>query len=277
MVVSLVGLFNRVIHESLTASGIRAPFVTILIDLADYPPHFWIERQKQYLIVGSKKAKYQALAAGYDPASVFQASGMIIHPNFYDEDPVAPQELAESLVQDQRITGIVSFGGYGGTEMVRIAKRLSRLRDKLQCVFVCGHNRNLKRRIERLTQDHFWHVVGFTDRMPFYLRTSDFFIGKPGSISLCEAVRLRVPVITTRSWRTMPQERYPADWIRELSTGLVLKSFRRIDRAVEELLQQPGALDRFRRNLASVEIRAVLEIPSILEEILERERPSPSL
>jgi len=41
LVVSLVPHFNRAFRESLP----RTPFVTILTDLADYPPHMWIERQ----------------------------------------------------------------------------------------------------------------------------------------------------------------------------------------------------------------------------------------
>ena len=31
----------------------ETPMVTILTDLADCPPHFWIERQQQYLICGT--------------------------------------------------------------------------------------------------------------------------------------------------------------------------------------------------------------------------------
>ena len=32
-----------------------SPFVTILTDFADYPPHFWIERQDQYFICGTDR------------------------------------------------------------------------------------------------------------------------------------------------------------------------------------------------------------------------------
>ena len=28
----------------------------MLTDIADYPPHFWIERQSQYVICGSRRA-----------------------------------------------------------------------------------------------------------------------------------------------------------------------------------------------------------------------------
>jgi 1,2-diacylglycerol 3-beta-galactosyltransferase len=45
MVVSVVPNFNRALYQGLRRVSPRAPYVTILTDLADYPPHFWIERQ----------------------------------------------------------------------------------------------------------------------------------------------------------------------------------------------------------------------------------------
>src|SRR5947199_2124932 len=56
MVVSLVPNFNRAIREALTRAKPGVPLVTALTDIADYPPHFWIERQDQYLVCGSDKA-----------------------------------------------------------------------------------------------------------------------------------------------------------------------------------------------------------------------------
>ena len=57
MVVSLVPNFNRAMYQALSAARPGAPYVTILTDFADSPPHFWIEpRQAQHLICGTAKA-----------------------------------------------------------------------------------------------------------------------------------------------------------------------------------------------------------------------------
>ena len=40
----LVPHFNRAIAESLRHVRPATPFVTVLTDIADYPPHFWMER-----------------------------------------------------------------------------------------------------------------------------------------------------------------------------------------------------------------------------------------
>src|ERR1700676_2788826 len=50
LVGSLIPHFNRSLRESFDKSFRGRPFVTVLTDLADYPEHFWIERQPQYVV-----------------------------------------------------------------------------------------------------------------------------------------------------------------------------------------------------------------------------------
>src|ERR1700721_710784 len=65
MVVSLIPNFNRALKISLDAALPGTPLVTILTDIADYPPHFWIDRQRQYLVCGSARAVAQARQLGH--------------------------------------------------------------------------------------------------------------------------------------------------------------------------------------------------------------------
>src|SRR3954463_13183244 len=59
MVVSLVPNFNRALRDALARAKPGIPLITILTDIADFPPHFWIERQDQNLTCGSEKAVEQ--------------------------------------------------------------------------------------------------------------------------------------------------------------------------------------------------------------------------
>ena len=64
MLVSFVPHFNRALGESFSRAFPTRPFVTVLTDIADYPPHFWIERQPQFFICGSDRAVAQARSLG---------------------------------------------------------------------------------------------------------------------------------------------------------------------------------------------------------------------
>ncbi len=71
MVISVIPNFNRALFDAMAQAMPGTPLVTILTDMADYPPHFWIERQQQYLICGTERAYDQALGMGHAADHVF--------------------------------------------------------------------------------------------------------------------------------------------------------------------------------------------------------------
>jgi 1,2-diacylglycerol 3-beta-galactosyltransferase len=266
MVVSLVPNLDRAIFDSLRRALPAVPLVTVLTDLADYPPHFWIEPQDQHFICGSAKAEEQARAISPAPEKIHRVSGMILNPRFYEIAPLSGSERAAERARlgldPAQPTGLVMFGGEGSNVMLDIARRL----DRRQLIVVCGKNDKLRARLSALPHHAALYVEGFTKEVPRYMQLADYFIGKPGPGSISEAIAMHLPVIVERNAWTLPQERYNADWVRENEVGLVLRNFRGIARAVEELLA-PETFRRFRAAAARMNNRAVFEIPGILERI----------
>jgi hypothetical protein len=272
MAVSLVPNFNRALCQSLMSVRPQAPFVTVLTDLADYPPHFWIERQEQFLICGSDRAVEQAKAQGHGDDHIFRTSGMILHPRFYE--PVTIDRAAERRrlgLDPDRTTGLVLFGGEGSDVMLDIARGLDRSASGLQLILICGHNQKLAQQLREYRASMPLFVEGFTTEMPYYMSLADFFIGKPGPGSISEALAMKLPVIVQSNAWTLPQERYNAVWVQEKEVGLVVRDFHEIE-ATAAHLTDPATLARYRANAAALNNRAVFEIPEILERILaERE------
>lgn len=265
MVVSLVPNFDRAIYEGLKAALPDVPMVTILTDFADFPPHFWIERnQQQYFVCGTEKAVDQARSMGYGNESIFPTSGMILRPKFYE--PVTVDRAAERRrlgLDPERLTGLVLFGGQGSSVMLQIAERL---RD-VQLILICGKNQVLAEKLRAMPAEAPRFVEGFTAEVPYYMRLADFFIGKPGPGSISEAVQMKLPIILERNLWTLAQERYNAEWVVEKNVGLVLKNFNGIREAVRELER---GIAGYRANVEKIRNRAVFEIPDILAAILEK-------
>src|SRR5579862_9260584 len=119
MVVSLIPNFNRPMYEAVASLTPRVPYVTLLTDFADYPPHFWIEpRQAQHFICGTPTAAAQARALGCPAECVHLTSGMIIRPDFYTQAHIDRRAELEKLNFDpDRPTGLVMFGGHGSRVM----------------------------------------------------------------------------------------------------------------------------------------------------------------
>jgi UDP-N-acetylglucosamine:LPS N-acetylglucosamine transferase len=269
MVVSLVPHFNRALRESYEKAFPGRPFVTVLTDLADYPKHFWVERESQFVICGTDKAVEQARAHGHLDDKVFRTSGMILHPRFYEAGEVDRVAERRKLGLDPNLpTGIVLFGGYGTSKMLDILRQINRSSLKVQLILICGRNEKLAQALRREPTRIPIHVEGFTTQIPFFMALSDFFIGKPGPGSISEALSRHLPVIIDCNAWTLPQERYNAQWVREKEVGIVVRSHRQVAGAVAELLK-PGELAQFRARTAAMENRAIFEIPAIFEKILE--------
>lgn len=264
MVVSLIPNFNRALCQALASTLPGVPYVTVLTDLADHPPNFWIEKGlDQHFVCGSPKAVQQAREAGYADDRIHASSGMLIRSAFHDAKPIdrAAARIARGLEPD-RPTGIVLFGGQGSKAMLGIAKRLS----DTQLILACGHNAKLARDLRALPSRAPRLVLEFTPDIAHYMQLADFFIGKPGPGSLSEAVQMRLPVIVVRNRWTLPQERYNAQWVREQALGLVCASFAKVEKAVDELTLH---LERYQAATRGIRNEAIVELPRILESILD--------
>ena len=276
MVLSVIPHFNRALAESIRATMPGVAFVTLLTDLADYPPHFWMERESEYLIFGTERAQQQALQLGHDPDHVLLTSGMVMKPRFYEKRALNRIQERKKLALDPDLpTGIVLFGGHGSSTMLDIVKCLDRGKSNLQLILICGNNQKLLAKLRSLETETRFPIFaeGFTQEIDYYMSISDFFIGKPGPGSISEALQFHLPLIVECNGRTLPQERYNAQWITENRLGIVLRSFRKIASGVEELLT-PATFDELRTNARAYSNRALLEIPGWLNQIFERSSSS---
>jgi hypothetical protein len=269
LVLSVIPHFNRAIAESLRGPE-ETPFVTLLTDLADYPPHFWIERESEYIVVATERAKQQALALGHPADHIFETSGMFLKPKFYQKTVVDRVSEGKRLgLEPDCPTGIVLFGGHGPRVMFDIAKKLDESNSGVQLIMLCGHNQELAAQLKSLKTKKPIAVQGFTQNVESYMALADFFIGKPGPGSISEALQFHLPVIVECNAKTLPQERYNAEWLTEKGFGIVVSSFREIVPTVQRLLQS-ATFDQLRRNASVYSNRALFEVPEILEKCAKR-------
>jgi hypothetical protein len=270
MVVSLIPHFNRALCDSLRNACPGKPFVTILTDIADYPPHFWIERQEQFLICGSERAVQQARELGHSAERIFQTSGMILNPRFYNYSPIDREvERLKHGLEAARVTVLVLFGGQGARKkMLDIDARLSESGLPIQLILICGKNERLQAELRAQVRPMPRLIEGFTTNVPYYMQLADCFVGKPGPGSIAEALEMGLPIIVERNAWTLPQERYNAVWVREKQVGLVVKNFDHIVDAVQQLLEKE-TFAKFRCNAKKMRNRALFEIPEILSRILQ--------
>lgn len=269
LVLSVIPNFNRVMFCALRAFAADIPYATVITDMVDYPPHFWMEDQDQFIICGTPKAAKQARATGYYADNrIFEVSGMILKESFYRPPGRNSPTLASLGFTEGKATALIMFGGNGSFRATQtILGQFEKARLDVQTIVMCGNNKSL---LESLKGRCGVHPVGFVDNVADYMRIADFFIGKPGPGSLSEAAHMGCPVIVERNAGTLPQERANVEWVRDNGVGIVIRSFRAdVAAAGERMLRD---LHRYKANIAAniPENRAVFEIVEIVERIVSR-------
>jgi len=267
LVVSCIPLLNRVLRESLQNVLPETPFVTILTDFADCPPHYWIESQDQFLLCPTDQSVWQAQLCHYRSNQIFRLSGLAIHPKFYQPVTVNRRKERQRLGLDPDLpTGLVMFGSQGSQMMLQIAEYLAQSRLNLQVIFLCGKNTKLALSLSGRQYPFPKVVETFTPEIPYYMDLSDFLIGKPGPATITEALVRKLPVITECNWSTLLQERYNTEWITQNQVGIVLDTFGNINRAVAEVIQ-PQNLANYRTQVNRLNNRGIFEAVAILEDL----------
>lgn len=276
MLISVIPHFNREIAESWTSVYPGRPFVTIITDMADFPPRFWIEPiAEQIVVAGSEQAAEQARRFGKNSQNLFQASGMILRPEFYAEQQESCATIRQDLNLDlQMPTAIVLFGGYGSNVIYEIVEQVDAARLPLQMILVCGKNEKLAERLRARRWNIPVHVVGFTREVNRLMCAADFLIGKPGPGSIAEAMISGLPVLVECNSSTLPQERFNTEWVKEKGAGIVVRNFRSDVVGAVQLLLESGKLEDMKRNVSALHNRAVFEIPEFLGSLLAENEPN---
>jgi 1,2-diacylglycerol 3-beta-galactosyltransferase len=274
-VLSVIPNFNGVVRDALAAEHPGVPFLVLLTDFADFPPHFWLEPGLARVIVGTDEAARQALAIGIPPDRISRVSGMVLHPRFYrtDRGEARARVRRELGVPDDAFTVMLLFGGKGSPEMEPLAARMRAVGPEWHVIAICGDNPGLLAKLEALagTAGGRLHPVGFTDRVADFMAASNLLVTKPGPGSLAEAFHQGVPVVVTRNRHTIPQERFNARFVEERGLGLVVGHWKEIPEAVAGLARDPARRERLGAAiLALPENRAVYEAVAIVGGALAR-------
>jgi 1,2-diacylglycerol 3-beta-galactosyltransferase len=82
-----------------------------------------------------------------------------------------------------------------------------------------------------------------------------------------EALAMGLPVIVEAGNKTLAQERYNVQWIREQGVGLPVSRTKDFPRAVNSILS-PSSYHAMSERIQALNNRAVFEVPGVLESIL---------
>lgn len=170
---------------------IKAKLVSVVTDFTIHP--MWEQARSDYFITASELLDYQALKKWGTTDGVLSL-GIPIHSKF--EKKVPHTEARASLGLCNRFTVLIMMGSMGyGTHTVDILRKLDKSEDDFQILVVCGNNKKLKSKIDKMQLSKPVLTYGYVNNVNDLMDACDCIITKPGGLSTSEALSKNLPIL----------------------------------------------------------------------------------
>jgi processive 1,2-diacylglycerol beta-glucosyltransferase len=238
-VVSVTPMYNPVLYRSVRAANPTTLCITIPVDFEEVRSRYWFTPKiEQHYLLATDRLAQQAKEADIPDEFLHQMPGMIIDPRFYGDPPLYIPHEIERLGLDHALpTGLVTFGGQGSMVIPKIAAQIAESNLNVNMIFLCGRDAKSHEQVRRLSTPYRKLVLTYTDEPPhYYHHIVDFVIGKPGSMTLTEALITCKPFIFLKSSGMSPVQRGNENWILRHGTGAAANGVKNIALVVKQVL-----------------------------------------
>lgn len=161
--------------------------------VTDFDAHaMWLCHHYEQYFVALEETKIHLAKIGI-PAEKITVSGIPIDPIFSEHKDKTAMREKYGLDKD-KLTIMVSAGGFGVGNIEHLLQALSELETPAQILAICGRNEELQKKLEKLAVEKLnnervtFKPIGFTRQMDEYMSASDLIVGKPGGLTTSEAL-----------------------------------------------------------------------------------------
>jgi UDP-N-acetylglucosamine:LPS N-acetylglucosamine transferase len=193
VVVSVLPAVNGVLANVAHAAGVRVEVV--LTDWHLVHP-LWVARGVDHYTAPTDSARLDCIRFGA-PAAAIDVVGIPVRAEFAQSAPRDPGRpaLRKIGLDPEAFTILAMVGAEGSPLALANIAHLAQLDLDAQLVVVCGHNEDLRKRVDRLPARVKVHALGFVDNVAELMRASDLLVTKAGGVTLAEAFCCQLPVV----------------------------------------------------------------------------------
>ena len=219
---------------------LRVPAIGALTDFGTHD--FWIQPGIDRYCVA-----HESLTARFgtrDRERDVIGTGVPLMPGF--TNPVAQIEARRQLGLPETGPIVLVLGGGLGLSVDSIAAQLLARPLNALLSIVPGQNQVAVANLAALQKKHpdRMRVSGWTERMDLHMRAADIIVGKPGGISVAEALACGRPLFATRSLGG--QERFNVNFLQRHGVGALVDESE-LPHRIQSLVDQPQVLAEVQR------------------------------
>lgn len=225
--------------------------IPLVAVLTDYVPHaYWVYDSIDYYVVPSEEVELRLHRKGVAQAKI-KNFGIPFDPEF--NTGISKDEVMKKLGFNLGLPTILIMGGGQGLGPIKtIVRSLDKSGIEFQEVIVTGINKKLYRYLKRRIRKYRKKIslFGYVDNINELMTASDMIITKPGGITTAEALSKQLPMIIVKP---IPgQEVNNTAYLAKHLAAVKIDKPKDVKSAVEDLLLNPGKLERMRQSIAHI-------------------------
>ncbi len=225
------------------------------IVVTDFDAHaMWLAHNFEHYFVALDETKAHLAKVGI-PAEKITVSGIPIDPVFAEKKDKLEMREKYGLDKD-KLTIIVSAGGFGVGNIEHLLEALSELQTPSQIIAICGRNKKLKSKIDKLAIEKLnnervkFLPIGYTKQMDEYMSASDLIVGKPGGLTTSEALAKGLIFVIVNP---IPgQEERNSDHLLEKGCAIKCNNLPILAYKIDKLVKNNKRLEMMRKNISSL-------------------------
>jgi UDP-N-acetylglucosamine:LPS N-acetylglucosamine transferase len=267
LVVSVMPIVNWMLERALHHALPNSPYLVIPVDFEESKANYWFDtRADAYYLNPTETLVSQSKRRGVADTRSLRLGGMPIDPIFYNNPPHDKASALQGLgLNPDYPTVLVCFGGQGSIMVERCAAKLSEIQAPINAIFLCGRDEQLLKRMKALETPYAKAVLGYMVEAPaYYYHLADILIGKPGSMTITEAIITHTPIVAIEAQTLALVQRGNEAWLRQSGVGEVAK-LESLQKVIERILSSKAIQTKIEGEWH----RGVFEIAEIIRQFLQ--------
>lgn len=228
--------------------------------VTDYGVHsYWADTNVDLYIVPNQEGRDKLIELGIDGGKI-HIVGIPILPKFCTE--LDAKKLRKNFgVNNGNPISLVMGGSQGMVSMDDIVKNIIRLPLDMHLIVVCGVNKALYKKLQKIRTRHkmHMHLYSYVNNIEELMSVSDLIITKPGGLTVAESLAKGLPIIIINP---LPgQEAKNTEFLVRHNAAIKATDSRDVARRVSDLISNPGILTGMKQSISNLaRPRAALEI-----------------
>ncbi|MDR3550469.1 MAG: glycosyltransferase [Candidatus Babeliales bacterium] len=194
------------------------------------------------------------LAEAQIPLDVSIVTGFVVRPDFFQTKDIA-QIKKEFDVPEGKPVVLLMLGAVGLQSLLSFSKQLSNIESSAHILICTSRQEAIKKSIDALTfpAPLSKTTIGFTSRISDLMAISDIFITKSGSVSVCEAMYMNLPMILDATTDLLAWEKANHRFVKRHHFGTIIEDQDKLAGMVTEMLKNPELCNEYKARLTLLE------------------------